>query len=375
MQRRQFVHRSCTAAVLGAAAAFHLPVRASWFERMHPTSESWRIYEITTTIDLRERSSDSRVWVPLPASQLMGSDGSFYQRLLSTRPHAPEAHEARVVRGPANMQMLQVVWTDPHAPQQLRLVNHVALRDRVSELGQSGRGLAVIHAGLEPWLKSSTLKPLDGVVGRTARKITTDAGAVTDIEKARAIYNWIVDNGHHSPTAPGSGTGDVVNLLTRARLGGKCADLNGLFVALARASGVPARDIYGVRVDDSAHGYKSLGKRGDISRAQHCRAEFYAQGYGWVPVDPADVHELMFEEEAGGLPRTDARVRAAKALFFGAWDSNWVGYNSAQDLQLPGSRMASPLGFLMHPQGETPQGRLNSMHAASFRYSIQAKRL
>ena len=36
----------------------------------------------------------------------------------------------------------------------------------------------------------------------------------------------------------------------------------------------------------SARGYKSLGKAGDVTKAQHCRAEFYAQGMGWFPVDP-----------------------------------------------------------------------------------------
>ena len=47
-------------------------------------------------------------------------------------------------------------------------------------------------------------------------------------------------------------------------LGGKCADLNALYVALARASGLPARDLYGIRVAPSAFGYKSLGaKNGD----------------------------------------------------------------------------------------------------------------
>jgi transglutaminase-like putative cysteine protease len=82
-------------------------------------------------------------------------------------------------------------------------------------------------------------------------------------------------------------------------LGGKCADINALFVALARAVRIPARDACGVRVADSRLGFKSLGRSGDISKAQHCRAEFYAQKYGWIPVDPAYVRSCWSKPPAG----------------------------------------------------------------------------
>jgi transglutaminase-like putative cysteine protease len=37
-------------------------------------------------------------------------------------------------------------------------------------------------------------------------------------------------------------------MLESKDLGGKCADLNALYVGLARAAGLPARDVYGIRV-------------------------------------------------------------------------------------------------------------------------------
>lgn len=46
-------------------------------------------------------------------------------------------------------------------------------------------------------------------------------------------------------------------------LGGKCADLNSLYVGLARAAGLPAGDVYGIRVAKSELGYKSLGASRD----------------------------------------------------------------------------------------------------------------
>src|SRR5256885_5737844 len=88
-------------------------------------------------------------------------------------------------------------------------------------------------------------------------------------------------------------------MLETGNLGGKCADLNALYVGLARASGLPARDVYGVRVAKSQFGYRSLGAgTANITRAQHCRAEVHLAGFGWVPVDPADVRKVVLEEKA-----------------------------------------------------------------------------
>lgn len=373
MQRRHFLQFSAATPFAGALALPGLTSAAA--ATAGPSASAWRTYDVTTQIDLAERTAQGRVWVPLPARQL-GTGHSVHQRVLETRFEAPGAQRAEIVTGTGGAQMLAVQWADPGAPQQVKLVNRVALRDRAADLGATTPVRAASAAELRPWLQPSTLKPTDGVVGETARKIVADAGAQTDIEKAKAIYDWIVANCQRVGSVRGCGTGDAAYVLTSGNLGGKCADLNGLFVALARASGVPARDVYGVRVDDSAHGYKSLGKSGDISRAQHCRAEFYAQGYGWVPVDPADVRKVMLEEAPGGLPKTDARVRAANAMLFGAWEMNWMGYNSAEDVRLPGAQQAAaPLAFLMYPHGETAQGRLDSLDPATFRYTIQSSRV
>jgi hypothetical protein len=144
-------------------------------------------------------------------------------------------------------------------------------------------------------------------------------------------------------------------------------------VGLARAAGLPARDVYGVRVADSARGYKSLGKSGDITKAQHCRAEFYAQNIGWVPVDPADVRKVVLEEKPG-LSLSDDIVRQARTMLWGGWEGNWLAYNTGHDLRLPGSSKA-PVPFLMYPQAENAQGRLDSLDPDNFKYRITAKEL
>jgi transglutaminase-like putative cysteine protease len=47
------------------------------------------------------------------------------------------------------------------------------------------------------------------------------------------------------------GTGDVAAMLRSGLFGGKCADIKGLMVALARASGFPTREVHGCRVGAS----------------------------------------------------------------------------------------------------------------------------
>jgi transglutaminase-like putative cysteine protease len=198
-------------------------------------------------------------------------------------------------------------------------------------------------------------------------------GAGTDFERARAIYEWIVDNTFRDPKAAGCGVGDIRFMLEANNLGGKCADINALFVGLARAAGLPARDVYGLRVAPSQNGYRSLGLASDnATKAQHCRAEVYLTGFGWVPVDPADVRKVVLEEPPGNLAITDERVKRARTRLFGSWEMNWIAYNYAHDVTLPSSSRGS-LPYFMYPQGETAKGRLDSLDPDNFRYSITVK--
>ena len=164
-------------------------------------------------------------------------------------------------------------------------------------------------------------------------------------------------------------------MLETKDLGGKCADLNALYVGLARAAGLPARDVYGIRIAKSELGYKSLGASSEvITKSQHCRAEVYLSAYGWTPVDPADVRKVVLEEPPGNLAMTDHKVTAARKRLFGSWEMNWMAYNTAHDVTLPGSA-GKPLGFLMYPQAETGGARLDTLDPDGFRYKITSREL
>src|SRR2546425_9119441 len=61
-------------------------------------------------------------------------------------------------------------------------------------------------------------------------------------------------------------------------------------------------------------GYKSLGASSEkVTKSQPCGAEVYLAGFGWVPVDPADVRKVVLEEPPGNRPLDDDMVKKARA--------------------------------------------------------------
>src|ERR1700730_334898 len=258
--------------------------------------------------------------------------------------------------------IVSAAWMEPSTAREIEVTARVVTRDR------SGFCPDVSQEELAEYIKPTASSPKTGVVLAKAREIV---GARTaPLDKARAIYDWIVDNTFRRAETRGCGLGNIAFMLETGDLGGKCADINSLYVGLARAAGLPARDFFGVRVADS-NVTKSLGKSGDITRAQHCRAEVFIEGKGWLPVDPADVRKVVLEEE---LAVDSEKVRALRERLFGNWEMNWLGFNYARDFMLPGQR-DGPIGFLMYPYAESPDGSVDSLDPASFAYSIFAQEI
>jgi transglutaminase-like putative cysteine protease len=170
--------------------------------------------------------------------------------------------------------------------------------------------------------------------------------------------------------------GDIKAILETKNFGGKCADINALFVGLVRAAGVPARDVYGLRVAPSAFGYRSLGAgSANVTKAQHCRAEVYLADYGWVAMDPADVTKVAREETSEPLKAEHPLVQAVRPKLFGGWEGNWVAYNVAHDVALPHATQGAKLGFLMYPQAETANERRDSLDPDNFKYTIGSREI
>ena len=359
MERRSFLRLS------GLASAGLLLPSAIPSVFAQSGSERWRIFVVAKRVEVLRPAGITRVWLPTP----LGAD-TAYQKALGNAFHAEGGVAGFVTDPKYGAGILWAEWPEGTKPV-ITLTSRFATRDNAVDLSKAGTMKSEDRAVLAKYLAATDLMPTDGIVKKTSSGIVK--GAKGDHEKARAIYEWVVENTYRDPKTRGCGVGDVRFMLENQALGGKCGDLNALFVALARAEGIPARDVYGVRVADSALGYKSLGKSGDITRAQHCRAEFYLAGHGWVPVDPADVRKVILEE-GGGKPKDDPMVTTARARLFGSWEMNWLAYNYAHDVTLPKSTRGK-LGFFMYPQCETVEGRLDCLDPENFKYQISAKEI
>jgi len=324
----------------------------------------WRTFEVTTRVEVLKASGATRVWLP---AALLGT--TPFQRTLAND-FTAEGGTAKLVENEADALGIVVAEFPAGVKQAVTLTSRVATRNYEVDLSRPSRPGKQKYPGAEYFLRPTKLLPTDGIVKATADEIT--AGSNTDIEKARAIYEWIVENTFRDPKTRGCGVGDIRFMLETKDLGGKCADLNALYVGLARAAGLPARDVYGIRIAKSELGYKSLGpSTPNITKAQHCRAEVYLSEYGWVPVDPADVRKVILEEPPGNRSLDDDMVKTARSRLFGTWEMNWMAYNFAHDVALPGSK-GGPVGFLMYPQAEAAEGRLDCLDPDSFKYEIQA---
>src|SRR5437879_4267953 len=272
MHRRDFL--SSTAAV-SAALAFP-PGTRKWRPFARSTAASdWRSFEVTTRVEVLKPAGTTRVWVP--ASLVSETP---YQKTLANTFDAPGGTATLIERAADALGIIAAEFP-AGVPPIVTVTSRIATRHYAVDLSTPRGAQSERQAALEHFRRPTELLPTDGIVKTTATAITR--AARTDVDKARAIYEWIVDHTFRNPRTRGCGLGDIRFMLETGDLGGKCADLNALYVGLARAAGLPARDVYGVRVAQSELGYRSLGAASrNVTKAQHCRAEVYLEGYGWV---------------------------------------------------------------------------------------------
>ncbi|HKY08451.1 MAG TPA: transglutaminase domain-containing protein [Candidatus Binatia bacterium] len=362
MNRRDFIKGGVT-----VSAGFALGGFSKMGDLAFANDAKWRTFEVTTRVEVADPVGAVRAWVPVPLT----SNTDYFKREPDSWTGNYKAARA-VQYDKYGTGLVYAEWAPGEKAPVLEVKSRFTTRDRSVDLSRKPAAApAENKAVLDYFKKPSKLIKTDGIVATTSKGIVM--GYKTDVDKAQAIYEWIVDNTFRDPKVKGCGIGDISTMLHTGYLGGKCADLNALYVGLARAAGLPARDVYGVRVANSEE-FKSLGKADDISGAQHCRAEVWLNGFGWLPVDPADVRKVVLEENLPGAPLAldDPKVKKARTKLFGAWEMNWLPYNYAHDVKLPNSN-GPEIGYFMYPQGETANGRKDSLDFKSFSYTIKSK--
>ncbi|MGI5085721.1 transglutaminase domain-containing protein [Treponema putidum] len=149
----------------------------------------------------------------------------------------------------------------------------------------------------------------DPIIQKTAAEIVQNER--NPYNKARRIYNYLLKNVEIIPSSILNSGASPVNALTEKKA--DTYDTAILFAALARAVGIPAQPIAGITADVSQTVYL------------HWWAEFYLEGFGWVPVDPG---------MAKGVP-FDMGVSQMENWYFGNLDAFRIAFSRGENIQSP----------------------------------------
>jgi transglutaminase-like putative cysteine protease len=146
------------------------------------------------------------------------------------------------------------------------------------------------------------------------------------MQKARAIYDYVLANMKYDKSGTGWGRGDTMWACDAKR--GNCTDFHSLFISMARSQEIPSRFEIGFPIPAGKHDGEIPG--------YHCWAEFYANSKGWVPVDISEAW----------------KDQARREYFFGAYDVNRVQFTMGRDLVLSPAQAGEPLNYFVYPYVE-----------------------
>lgn len=296
-------------------------------------------------------AKDVRLWIPYPATDANQTISAV----------AVSGNYTKKALGRKTKQGTKVLFAEWKGPMTERTLTYSFKATRKESIAKRfpAREQPLQRAKFRQYLDLSPLGRTEPKIRELAEEITK--GKTTILARARAVYDWVVDNMRRDPDVKGCGVCDVERLLSDKA--GKCADISSVYVALARASGVPARDVYGLRMHKE--------KEGNISKFQHCWAEFYEPGYGWVVVDPADV--LKFKLVKNPTPE---QLQAVREYYFGAVDENRIAMATGEQVVLAPPQKGAPLIYFMYPYAEADGKPLNEdLFGFNIGYKIMFKEL
>jgi transglutaminase-like putative cysteine protease len=318
-----------------------------------PAVAKQRRAEVTWSVNLNAPAGAKhvRLWIPYPMSD---ENQEITDVVVTGNPTAWGIYREGVFGNAA----LYAEWKDTKGPRGLTYSFKVLRRERVTRDIPASE-LPFSKSEFRKELGATRLADLEGPEKALAEKIT--AGKKTNREKAFAIYDWTVENMFRDPDTKGCGIGDVDTLVRS--LGGKCGDIHSVYTALAKASGVPSREVWGIRIPG--------GKGGDMTKAQHCWAEWYSPGYGWVVVDPADVRKAILEKKI-----TLEQAKPLREYYFGAVDESRIAVGTGRDLVLNPPQAGEPLNYFMYPYAEADGKPLNEdLYGFNLGYKVTFREL
>jgi len=321
LQEKKMIKKKIIAAVM--LALFFLPFTV---DKAFSRERKGEVV-LDITVNKAVGSHETRLWLPYPVSDR-------YQDIEDITITGNFTKSAVYRHRENGNLILYAEWKKPLKKPRIKVSYMARAEERIKKDFPAGKS-EEIPVEVRRYLKGTEFVPVDGKIKAIALKVT--AGKKGIDKKARAVYDWVVANLKRDPMVRGCGLGDVE--VTLAKRSGKCADISSVFVAVARAAGVPAREVFGLRLGKKDHE--------DITGGYHCWAEFYDPGYGWVPLDPADVRKIMLVK---GLNLKEAKPY--REYYFGAVDEYRVALVKGRNYVLNPRQDANYVGYFMYPYAE-----------------------
>jgi transglutaminase-like putative cysteine protease len=283
------------------------PVAAAGAEGVRPlaprvtSTTTYRLRQTVRLVDIAPDARTARLWVPIPSD-------TAWQRVLDVDVvDAPTGW--RLERQDDARGAMIFVAVDNPGTEIAVTVEVLVERDAVATPMRGAEVDAAIEAPIDPVLFASSLR-LDAPLMEATPEIMEMAakatqGATTVRAKVARLLAAVADRADHyskDPTKPVCGRGSAADCLTDG--GGCCTNLHALFIAMARAQGIPARIQFGYRLTPANEG------KPDVDPGYRCWVEAWIPGSGWTPTDivVADGRPSSGERDAAFGTLDDRRV-------------------------------------------------------------------
>ena len=259
-----------------------------------------------------------RVWIPLAHSDP-------YQQVNVTAVHSDLPLKRTKERVYGNRMLYAQTAKATASEYRFAIDYDVVRKERVALV--NGRPVirgATSVAAERRYLQPDRLVPVSGLPAQIAARQV--AGLHIELERARALYDYVLRNMRYDKTGAGWGHGDVLYACNAKK--GNCTDFHSLFISLARSQGIPARFEIGFPLPADHRAAEIPG--------YHCWTDFYLRGAGWVPVDISEAWQQPSKRE----------------YFFGAHDADRVQFTLGRDLILSPRQDGPPLNYFVYPYVE-----------------------
>ncbi|MBI5214839.1 MAG: transglutaminase domain-containing protein [Ignavibacteriae bacterium] len=280
------------------------------------TLEPSRNLEFSYGFTLKNISKDAKrisIWMPIPQSDNL-------QTINNLKVDCPYPYVIEKESEYGNL-ILKIDLRERVANDVSLKLKFQASRSSFMSLDKKSHSVSLTQEERKRFLSSDRLVPIDGKIAEEAENVVGKSN--NDVDKARAIYDYITSTMKYDKSGTGWGRGDAIYACDVKR--GNCTDFHSLFIGFARASGIPARFVIGFPLPENKVNGEILG--------YHCWAEFFADGYGWIPVDASEA----------------VKNPEKKEFFFGGLDENRIQFSIGRDIRLDKSPDVEPVNYFIYP--------------------------